>query len=77
MGQVMTKTMLSKEESEKLIKFYGSEAKAEAALHSHAKDLIMICPRCHKVDINVLTHPNKCDPAGEADRRQSQESYWK
>lgn len=39
--------------------------------------VILVCPRCHKVDIDPENHLDKCDPEGEAYRQESQDVYWK
>lgn len=69
--------MLTKEHSDKLIKFYGSEGKAQKFIDGHNKGLIEICPKCSKVDINVLTHPDTCDPEFENYRREDEDNAWK
>ena len=33
--------------------------------------VIIVCPRCHKVDINPKTHLEECDPQAEADRQEN------
>jgi hypothetical protein len=37
--------------------------------------VLIVCPRCHKVDINPKTHADKCDPAGEAMRQENLNYY--
>lgn len=36
---------------------------------------ILVCPRCHRVDINPNRHLDECDPAGEQMRQENQEYY--
>lgn len=37
--------------------------------------VILVCPRCHKVDINPNKHLDECDPLGEQQRREAQDYY--
>jgi hypothetical protein len=39
--------------------------------------VILVCPRCHKVDIDPAKHLDQCDPGYEAYRQESQENQWK
>lgn len=37
--------------------------------------VIQVCPDCGKVDIIPTEHKKKCDPAGEAIKRENDEYY--
>lgn len=73
----MSKTMLDKSTSDRLIQFYGNRAAAEAKLKDYNKGIIVVCPNCHKVDIDVIKHPDNCSPSNEQRRQEAQDVYWK
>lgn len=33
-----------------------------------ARGIIVVCPDCRKVDIDIFSHFDECDPAGQASR---------
>ena len=70
-------TMLAKEKSDQLIAFYGGMWQAKQTIESHNKGTIVVCPRCEKVDIDVIRHPEQCSPSEEYERRQANDVYWK
>jgi len=39
--------------------------------------VILVCPRCHKVDINPSRHLDECDPDYEDYRQESEDNVWK
>lgn len=65
--------MLTEELSNKLKKFYGK--RVQHYIDHYNKGTIAICPKCHKVDIDVLKHPEECSPEMEIQRQESLEYY--
>lgn len=39
--------------------------------------VILVCPRCGKVDISPERHLDECDPGHEARRMEAQDNEWK
>lgn len=38
--------------------------------------VILVCPRCGKVDISPSTHLEQCDPAYESARQENLDHYY-
>jgi hypothetical protein len=57
----------------------GTWTRDDVAKHwnMHVSHTIIVCPVCHKVDIRLLSHFDNCSPAGEIQRKQNQEVYWR
>lgn len=41
------------------------------------KGLIIVCPRCHKVDIDPYTHFKECNIGEEIRRQEVLDNYYK
>ena len=39
--------------------------------------VILVCPRCDKVDINPKKHLEQCDPEYESYRQENEDNAWK
>lgn len=46
-------------------------------LNEYNRGIIVVCPRCRKIDINPYTHFDNCDPEAQADRVAADEVFWK
>lgn len=46
-------------------------------IESHNRGVIIICRKCHKVDVDPIEHASVCDPVGEYHRQEAQAVYWK
>jgi len=62
---------LDRDTSKKLIIFYGSIEKAKQVIKDFNKGIIIICPKCGKIDIYPPDHIYKCDPEMEAYLQES------
>ncbi len=39
--------------------------------------VILVCPRCDKVDINPEKHLEQCDPEYESYRQENEDNAWR
>lgn len=58
--------------------FYGKDVdRLNRDIESHNRGVIIICHKCHKVDVHPVDHASECDPEGEYNRQLAQDVYWK